>query len=109
MPTRRGGESFDTMLNPTGLRQSSPVICRKYNAMSHIGLTRMCVDSKMRAAGMMMANEKLSRKRLSVNFTGLDGSCLPSLIHSHAKTGEKMMMKSGSTDWNQLDGSLTPK
>src|SRR6476619_156188 len=33
----------------------------------------------------------------------------PRLTQIHAKIGEKMMTKSGSTDWNQLDGYGCPK
>src|SRR6266511_731306 len=63
----------------------------------------------MRAAGTISRNERLRNARPSVNFAGLDGSRLPRLIHSQAKTGEKRMMNNGSTDWNQLDGYVQPK
>src|SRR5580765_8196401 len=56
----------------------------------------------------MSRNDRLRKKSPIVNFAGLDGSRRPSRIHSHAKIGEKMMTKSGSTDWNQLDGYVKP-
>src|SRR5687768_1401468 len=99
------------MLNPTGLRQSSPTICRKYRPISHIGLTRPPLDSNARAAGTTSRNERVRKNRPRVNLRGLEGS-LPrkaSLTQSHAKTGEKMITNSGSTDWNQLDGYSKPR
>src|SRR5438045_3145039 len=103
-PTMRGGESFVTIERPTGLRQSSPTICRKYRPTSHHGETRMCDASKCFAAGTIRRNDSERQKRPNVNFAGLDGFLDP--IHSQmpAKTGEKMITNSGSTDWNQLEG-----
>src|SRR3954468_15853458 len=105
----RGGDSFVTMLNPTGLRQSSPHICRKYSPISHHGLTRPFECSNARAAGTTSRNDRLRNASPSVNLSGLDGSMRPRLSQIHAKIGEKMMTKSGSTDWNQLDGYEWPK
>src|SRR5947209_5361165 len=103
-PTIFGGDSFVTMLSPTGLRQSSPAICRKYKPTSHIGLTRWPCDSKYFAAGTISKNERLRKKRPIVNLAGLDGSRRPIVSQIHAKIGEKMITNNGSTDWNQLDG-----
>src|SRR3954454_5613597 len=91
------------MLNPTGLRQSSPAICRKYKPTSHIGLTRWPCDSKYFAAGTINKNERLRKKSPIVNFAGLDGSRRPIVSQIHAKIGEKMITNSGSTDWKQLE------
>src|SRR5206468_2955694 len=103
-PTMRGGESFVTIDSPTGLKQSSPTICRKYKPISHHGLTRAPVASKARAAGTTRRNENERKKSPIVNFSGLEGLRLPRASQIQAKTGEKRMTNSGSTDWNQLDG-----
>src|SRR5688572_22594463 len=38
-PANFAGDSFVTMLNPTGLRHSSPTTSKKYTPTSHRGLT----------------------------------------------------------------------
>src|SRR6202035_556605 len=52
---------------------------------------------------------KPTKKRPEANLAGLDGSRLPSLIHSQAKTGASVQMKNELTDCSQLDGNLKPK
>src|ERR1700737_379438 len=63
----------------------------------------------MRAAGTMSRNDRLRKTNPNVNLTGLDGSCGPSRTHIHAKNGANRITKSGSTDWNQLDGYMYRK
>src|SRR4051794_27805156 len=103
-PTMRGGESFVTIERPTGLRHNSPIICRKYNPISHHGLTNCLLCSKYFAAGTTSRNDSDRKNRPAVNFAGLEGFFEPRESQIRAKTGEKMMTNSGSTDWNQLDG-----
>src|SRR5690349_4392063 len=99
-PTILGGDSFVTIESPTGLRQSSPTICRKYKPTSHHGLTRWPLASKAFAAGTIIRNDIERQNKPNVNFAGLDGLRRPIASQIIAKIGEKMMTKSGSTDWN---------
>src|ERR1051325_3929998 len=97
-PTMRAGESFVTIDKPTGLRHNSPRHCRRYKPISHHGLTRSCVCWKYFAAGTMRRNESERKKRPRVNFAGLDGLRRPREIQIQAKTGERRITNSGSTD-----------
>ena len=59
----------------------------------------------MVAAPIMSAKPMASRKSAIENLAGLDGLRCPSRTQIAAKTGAKMMMKSGGSDWYQLAGN----
>ena len=59
------------VLRPTGLRNSSPTVCRKNSPTSHNGLTRPSAVSI--AAGTISRNDSPRKNSPSTNFTGLDG------------------------------------
>src|SRR5580698_2373010 len=86
IPATRAGASFDIALNPTGLRHISPAVCKKYVPASHHGDTSAPVNVAL-AGGTRMANAIPPRTSAIANFDGLDGSRLPSAIHSQANTG----------------------
>jgi len=70
-PTKCRGASFVKVLNPTGLRHISPIVCSRYRPSSHSGLTRP--SAARRAAGIIRLKPSAREKRPSVNFIGLDG------------------------------------
>src|SRR5262245_3983110 len=106
-PATRAGASFVIALKPTGLRQSSPIVCRRYVVSSHIGLTRTPV-SAMEAPPASTRNPSPTKPRPHANFAGLEGSRDPSLIHNAAKTGASVMINSALIDWYQGAGIEKP-
>src|SRR2546422_10997531 len=54
-PTILGGASFVTMERPTGLKHSSPIVCKKYKPMSHHGLTSTPCSCAILAVGLGFA------------------------------------------------------
>src|SRR5687767_811246 len=56
-----------------------------------------------------IAKLSATKKSPRVNLAGLEGSCFPSRIHIHAKTGANRTSVNGATDWSQLGGNATPK
>src|SRR5262249_28612971 len=97
-PAMRAGASFVIALIPTGLSDSSPNVCSRYVSTSHIGLTfkPLAANGAAQATTTKPATANMSPYE---NFVGLDGSRAPSLSHSHANTGAKLMMNSGCSDW----------
>ena len=105
----RAGARVVMALKPTGLNTNSPIVCRKYVAVSHIGLTR-APWSAMRAGMIRMRKPAPTKIRPNPNLVGLIGS-LPvdaSLTHSHASTGANAKMNNEFIDWNQLLGYAMP-
>src|SRR6188474_395116 len=107
-PTTRAGASFVMELRPTGLRHSSAKVCTRYTITSHIGVTR-APPAANSAAGTRRRKPRPTPTSPIENFTGADGCFAPSLSHSHANIGAKMMMNSAFTDWNQLLGKSNPR
>src|SRR5579872_3994342 len=97
-PPIRAGASLVIALMPTGLSDSSPQVCRRYVATSHQGLTLTPLAAKI-AATATTAKPPPTSSSPPANFAGLDGSFDPSVIHSHAKIGANVMMKSGCSAW----------
>src|SRR5678815_2314574 len=94
--------------NPTGLRHSSPIVCRRYVVISHPALTRPPPAANW-AAGIRIANPAARKNRPRANLLGVDGSRLPSLSHSHANAGASRMIQSELTDWNHASGKVIPR
>src|SRR6266849_2866942 len=92
IPATRAGASFVIALNPTGLRHISPAVCRKYVPVSHHGETNPPVIATL-AGGTRIANAIAPKTNAKANFDGLDGSRLSKAIHSHAKTGARIITK----------------
>ena len=88
-PTILGGASFVTIERPTGLKHSSPIVCKKYKPMSHHGLTSTPGSCAILAAGMIRANPSPTKINPSANFTGLEGCRGPRRIQSHANSGAR--------------------
>ena len=93
---------------PMGLRQSSPLVCKKYVATNHMGLTPS-PGVTYTAAHAMTRKPIPRRMRPMPNFRGKDGFHLPRASQSHPKMGAKMMMKMGFIAWSQLAGASHPK
>src|ERR1700733_8331677 len=106
-PATRAGASFDIALNPTGLRHISPTVCKKYVLVNHHGETNEPRIAAL-AGGTRIANAIPPNSNAPTNFAGLDGSRLPSAIHSHANSGARIITKSAGTNWNQLAGKSNP-
>ena len=53
----------------------------------------------------MMRKLSPTPKIAIANLMGVDGAREPSLVHSTAKIGAKIMMKTGLIDWIQLIGT----
>src|SRR4030095_11069625 len=101
-PTILPGDNFVTVLRPTGLKQSSPIVCRKYTKTNHIGLTR---PEAARVAANAITTKAIPAKNSPiVNFPGLEGWRSPSFCQTAPMIGAKMITKIAGTDWNQLEG-----
>src|SRR5271170_1791368 len=61
------------------------------------------------AGGTRSANAIPPNAKAQTNFAGLDGSRLPSAIHSQANIGARIITKIDGTDWNQLGGKSNPR
>src|ERR1700694_2150856 len=107
-PATRWGASWVIALKPTGLRHISPIVCKKYVAVSHNGDTRTPWLASA-AAGTRTTRPELTKKRPHENFAGLEGSCRSSLIQNQAKMGARITTKIAFTAWNQLAGNAKPK
>ena len=105
-PTRLGGASLVMVLKPTGLRNSSPIVCTKKSATSHSGLICPCAVSS--AAGTISRNDSPRNVRPSTNFTGLDGWRGPSRSHAQAKIGASITTKSALSAWYHAEGNDQP-
>src|SRR5688572_9369172 len=109
IPAIRAGDNVVMALRPTGDRASSPMVCRRYVSVSHIGLTWK-PPSAACAGGTRMANPSPTKTRPNANLAGLDGSAPRDAIltHIHAKTGARIIRNSEFSDWNQLLGNGRP-
>ena len=95
-PTILAGDNLVTVLRPTGLKQSSPIVCRKYTTTSHIGLTRPFaanVDAKAITTNAMPA-----KNNPIVNLPGLEGWRSDSFCQTAPIIGAKMITKIAGTD-----------
>src|SRR6185503_6469168 len=102
-PPMRGGASTVIALKPTGLRHNSPMVWRKYVAVSHIGLASCPLAC---AGGIRITKPRPTSSSPHANFIGDDGS-LPRvdiLTQSHAMIGAKMIRNIELIDWYQLLG-----
>src|SRR5919198_2616530 len=97
-PAMRAGASLVIALIPTGLSDSSPKVWSRYVSTSHIGLTFAPLAAKV-AATATTAKAAPANMSPYENFVGLDGSRDPRFNQSHAKTGAKVMMNNGCSDW----------
>src|SRR5438105_1159833 len=94
-PTIRAGASLVTTDSPTGQRHTSPSSSMKYAPTSHSGLTfnPACAAAP---AGISSTKARPTNISASANFAG-DNACLgPSLTHTHANSGDKMIT---NADW----------
>src|ERR1041385_5762600 len=101
-PTILPGDNLVTVLRPTGLKQSSPIVWRKYTSTSHIGLTRPLAARV--AANAITTNARPAKNSPIVNLPGLEGCLSPSFSQTAPMIDAKMITKSAGTAWNQLDG-----
>ena len=110
-PAARSGASLVMALRPTGLRQSSPRVCRKYVPISHqMPTCAPCYASfSRRAPEWRKPSRPNSRPR--ANLAGLEGSSPRrfSASHSQANTGASATTKIGCTNWNQPAGNSQPE
>ena len=108
-PAARSGASLVMALRPTGLRESSPKVCRKYVPISHHIATcappddhvRRRHQNRERQAGPNKAERELGRARWLRRRRF-------SASHSQAKTGASATTKIGCTNWNQPAGNSQP-
>src|ERR1700722_5663660 len=108
MPATRAGASLLMALSPTGLRHISPMVWMKYVPVSHHGETSAPASVAL-AGGIKIANAIPPNTKAQTNLAGLDGSRLPSAIHSQAKIGARIITNNDGTNWNQLAGKLNPR
>ena len=102
----RAGDTFVTALMPTGLQTELAELGDQYDTISHHGLTRTpSAACAIAPAGTSTRNDSAMKNSPSANLAATDGSRGPSLIHSHANIGARMITKSGGTDWNQDEGN----
>src|SRR5688572_33425167 len=82
-PPMRAGARTVIALRPTGLRNSSPMVWRKYVAVSHIGLASWPLAC---AGGIRITKPRPTNTRPQANFIGADGSLRAAdiLTHTHA-------------------------
>src|SRR5690606_31132286 len=102
-PSNRAGASLVIVLRPTGLRHISPTVCRKNRPSSQIGPT-LLPSAVSLAAGIIQTKDRATNSRPSANFAGLEGWRRPSLIHSQAKSGARVITQAEFTDCHQVEG-----
>src|SRR5262245_2579218 len=109
-PTNRGGASLVVVLSPTGLNESSPIVCNRYVSASQVGST-CWPDATSAAAPIITAVPTPSSTRPNANFAGAEGSRLrrASAIQNAEKNGASTRMKNGFRFWNQPAGTSKPK
>ncbi len=107
-PPILAGASTVIALKPTGLNTSSPMVCRKYVVVSHIGLAS---TPSARAGGIRIAKPRPASTRPQANLVGADGSVplAAILTQTHAITGANRIRKNEFIDWNQLLGKSNPR
>ena len=93
------GESFETALNPTGLMKSSPMVCSRYTAMSHVGATAPEARALCDAMDATQ-NPPASINKPHANFVTISGSQFLRRIaaHSNVITGASAMTMSELSD-----------
>src|SRR5687767_10412301 len=95
------------LLRPMGLRQSSPMVWKKYVTISQVGLTGFSsvalTEPHARTANPTPRN--INPKPI---FAGIDGLREPIQSHSALNNGASRMMNTPLTDCSQLAGISHP-
>src|SRR5690606_9438772 len=105
-PSRFLGASFVMDERPTGDRQSSPQVCRKYVTMSQAGEARL--SGPVLAAPQLITKNPADRpRRPNANLSGMEGLTFRAAraVQSHPNRGASRIMKMGLTDCSQLAGT----
>ena len=107
--TRLLGDSLVIEESPTGDKQSSPTVCKKYITISQAGETKF----ELEALADPHANTKNpaeSPKSPRANFIGIDGLAflLANHVHIKPKIGAKITIKEGFINCNVLAGICHP-